>query len=813
MKQAQSAWVRGGFLMIVFTLALVPAPAGAQNAEERHARAIASARDGDYERALRLLKDLARRDPANKRYLYDRAVVLSWAGRDAEALALLPAIDPAEAPAYALEALAKSARNTGDHTQAQTLYRQILQRDAAYWQARLGLALTLVDTRNTGAAFKLLAELLASRPNDPEVLFAYAYALETDKRFLPALSTYERILEITPDSRPAYHGKVLAAAALGASHLAEDLIGAHPDWFTAEERERVAGDRIASHIRWGELEPFTPKQRFAETDRALQQLDHAHGSDWAWRDLNLAHNRRALFDRMVALRDRVRMDEVIAIYRMLQADGVEAPNYALLAAGDAYLYKEQPEQALQCYLRVKANDPDGYNVRLSLFFTYIELDDFPNAYRIIDKLAADNPAWLPHRHARIVKDNPKRLEAGLNAVLARAFADDMGYAEQRFEDMLTLAPANTEIRAELATIYRWRGWLDRALSEHQYIKAIEPELVSNQIGLATAFLQNSQYRLAEFAYDRLNRDYPEHKHVQRLGRAWHVHNRRELLTHTRVGESDGGELGSQEINNEVFLYSQPLDYNYRAYYHDYYNSAVFEEGTGRTHRLGVGLEYRDRRYQINGELSGGIAHNNEVGAALDAQWRYDDYWRFNTLLEVNSNEVPVRGIRVGVNGNRLGAGAAYHWHESQRVSLFYSVLDFDDGNLRNTLQGNFYRRLINLPYFKANGNLNVYASANERDDVIYYSPKSDLGWDYSLELLWRTFRRYEGTFHHRFEVGAGQYYQTDFERGRTWSVSYEHQWKFSDAFRLTYGVVRSRRVFDGDPEFETAFYGGINLRF
>jgi hypothetical protein len=60
---------------------------------------------------------------------------------------------------------------------------------------------------------------------------------------------------------------------------------------------------------------------------------------------------------------------------------------------------------------------------------------------------------------------------------------------------------------------------------------------------------------------------------------------------------------------------------------------------------------------------------------------------------------------------------------------------------------------------------------------------------------------------------VGRYYEEDFIPGTTWSFAYEHEWQWSEAFNLTYGVARSRRFFDGAPEFETAGFATLGLRF
>src|SRR5690606_8878553 len=55
-------------------------------------------------------------------------------------------------------------------------------------------------------------------------------------------------------------------------------------------------------------------------------------------------------DRLVALRDRQRMRDAVALYESLTAAETPVPSYARVAAADAYLYLEQPEVARDLYL-------------------------------------------------------------------------------------------------------------------------------------------------------------------------------------------------------------------------------------------------------------------------------------------------------------------------------------------------------------------------------------------------------------------------------------------------------------------------------
>lgn len=777
-----------------------------------HAQAIDNARGGNFIPALRTLERLRAQDPANRRYVYDYVLVLTWAEKDQAALDLAPLVDRAAAPIEVVEALAKAARNRRRFELAESLYRAAASREPERLAARIGLGLTLADAKRADESLALFDDLHRGHPDEIEVLFAYGYTAESKRDFVRALWAYDKVLERDPANRRALRLKALAAASLGIPHVALELAYRHPGLLSKAETDRIEADRIALHVRWGELPPLTRGARFAETDKALQLMDEQYRGDWSRLDLSVPKHRRLAFDRMVALRERARMTEVVDLHRQLVAAKVEIPDYALLAAGSAYLYLEQPEEALPIAEQVLEHDPANFSARLSLFYTYIELDDFAKALRVIDKLNAEQTPWL--NRGGEARPNPQRQITEIATGYGRALADDLAGAQERFESMLTIAPENTEVRKELATVYRWRGWSERALAEFDYIAMREPDYLDNQVQLATTELALDLYPRAEAGVARLLRDYPEDTHVRRLGREWDLHNRPEFGIATRAAEADdGGELGTSEIKNDALLYSSPIAHHYRAFFRDHFFTAEFAEGTASDHRVGGGLEYRRHRLRMSGELYQGTEDDHQLGFAVLAGWRQSDQLRFEGAAEYDSIETPLRAIGSGISAHRFGGSAEYSWNESQQATLDYRFFDFDDGNLRHAIAGAFHRRLVNLPQFKLTGILDLYASTNRASDVIYYSPKKDFSWSVTFDSDWRLYRRYERSFSHRLAATVGQYYEDEFDPGTTWSFAYQHDWQLSEALRFAYGVMRSRRVFDGEPEFESAVYGNLMVRF
>jgi biofilm PGA synthesis protein PgaA len=137
----------------------------------------------------------------------------------------------------------------------------------------------------------------------------------------------------------------------------------------------------------------------------------------------------------------------------------------------------------------------------------------------------------------------------------------------------------------------------------------------------------------------------------------------------------------------------------------------------------------------------------------------------------------------------------------------------DDGNQRELINIGIDRRLITRPHYKLTTHISVGASHNNESDVAYFNPASDVDTKIILDNEWMLWRRYERSFSHRLQIGAGEYWQKIFGTDVTWSISYEQQIKWDDAFEIDYGVERNRHPYDGVNEIATQFFARLNLLY
>jgi biofilm PGA synthesis protein PgaA len=298
---------------LLLTVALLaPLPAAAQDAREA---AVLLARQGHIGSSIKALRALLARDTRDPLVAMDLAVILQQAGRPAEAVVVFEGANAAEAPSYALLAMTRAYRDLKRFDRAEALARGGERRfpGEPVWIVMLGLI--LADAGKGEAALAVLASPAAQAAPGWKRLLAQGYAARRIGKPFDALRFYALAAQLDPANAEAREAISEIMQSLRAPWAASGFVPAPPPL-------ALQADQAAARVHWGEqVWPFDPAQRFVETDEALAELgrliDAAHDQPALLRQLRL--------DRMVALRDRSRMAEVVSEARALRADGELPP--------------------------------------------------------------------------------------------------------------------------------------------------------------------------------------------------------------------------------------------------------------------------------------------------------------------------------------------------------------------------------------------------------------------------------------------------------------------------------------------------------
>jgi len=820
-------------LILGHALVSAAGPAGAQSeprpsSVREHDEAVRMARGGDFAAALAVLERLQRDHPADLGIARDHIVVLVWARHDAEAVRLFAALPPGEQPDYLIEEIAESYRRLGQPAEALALFRRGLERSPDNARFAAGEIRSLVDLEQADDAVVRADANLHERGERLDVLLAAAFAVSRQRKPVEALRYLDRAALVAPTNPEVRHDRILAIDEMGAPQVALEMANQEPGLLTPAERRRVEGNAAAALVRWGVFEPPSEAQRFAASDRAIAALDDlierwSHDGDAARDDIL-----RARFDRMVALRDRVRMADVLDEYHSLLRRDVAIPVYAQVAAADAYLYLREPETARDLYLKALEEDPRNPETRLALFYAHIDLDDFASAYALIDAEVADQPEWIYLKGLNDPVENPARATADLAAANARLYGDELADAHLRLAALAEIAPNNTRFRSALANLYAARGWPRLAAEEYKISLALEPLSVSTGVGQARNNLDLRAYRDTEAQLADLEPRFPENLEVQRLRRLWQVHNMAEFSLNVQAAKRSATNVqGGPGITMDSALYSSPIDYNWRIFGTGSiaHEELPNDEGTITLRRLGAGIEYR--RVDLVASLEGSVSTHGpdagstlssgiegDVGGRAQAVWSVNDNWQIGGGVELFARDTPLRALRDGITANAATASVAYRESESEEISVAGSAMDFSDGNLRTGLAGHYTKRLMTRPRFSIDGILGLAGSRNSADDNRpYFNPSEDALASVGVSINQTIYRRYEFSYDHQLVVTPGVYWQRGYGSDGVGSVFYEQRIRSNDVLELGLGVSFGRQSYDGVPEDSVALLLSVRSRF
>lgn len=701
------------------------------------------------------------------------------------------------------EYIAKIWRNSGQYKKAVYFYQLCLIQNSKNINCKYGLILSLVDNKTP----KTAAYYLNGIKSNYYYYFLKGYILENESRYYDSFVNYQKALELNPKCNDALRGLVRMLDRLGLPYLAYRYMEKNPKIFNKNYIYRLKKDKIAFKIRWGEMNLPDNKNRFKETDEALKKLDSLISNSKTKMKNENFNILKARFDKIVALRDRYYMKEVIKEYKKLKKENINIPYYTLSAVADAYLYNKKPEQALKCYTEALKKHPKDFESKLGVFYCYVEMFKLNKAIKWIDKVNANQPVWIKGKF-----ENPNKVDSATAAALARYFADYMNEAQKRFEKMCSIAPANVDLRATLASVYKDRGWGRKAIKKCDFAITYNPKNKSANLIKALALLDIQKFRKSEKIINGLYKKYPEDLQVQRAKKLFDIYkNRYELTVEAVFGASNGINYGKNYYHVETKLYSKPINYNYRVYLLGYYSKGTVEEGKEIYKRLGLALEYKKSNLTSNI----GIVKNKNVNKNswfIDGKYFFTDKWILFGKYESYAQNTPLRALKNNIYANRFDVVLTYRSSESRQTDIEFEKMDFNDSNIRRSISLSHYERLVTGPYYKLNTTFSYAISSNTKQDAVYFNPERDRYIGVDFENIWHLYRRYSNAFSHVLGISIGNYWIENYSSHSVWAIRYEHRWDIGDSFNLIYGITRSKNYY-GDIEYDTSFYFSLDRRF
>ena len=786
-----------------------PAPSDAD-----YSAAIEAARAGNPDAALPVIEQRYRAEPTNSSVIYDYILVLGWAKRLMEALSVYELLPPGDRPTYLETAIARDYRDTGAYDKALMLYRQGRARYPQELAFAIGEILTLTDSGHADEAAAEAGEFLAANPNDIELLSAAIYASAATTHYGDTVALAERMLVIAPEDRDALRARAFALRGQGQFMAALERAEQSASAFSPAELRSLIGDQLAALVRAGENPAANDAERRAATDAAILELDRRIAIWEAEGQGDTPEARTARFDRILALEDGARTDEVIGEYNTLLSEGVELPAYALKAVADAYARRREPENARRLFDLALAANPKDFNARVGLFYAELESEDFEAAFQTIDALAAEQTPSLEAVGQAPATPNPAWLRANLIAALARFYAGDTAEAQRRVTEMTVLAPNDVSLRQALGTILLGRGKphaADRQFANGQIILPGDIDLAASRANVAIT--RGDRVEGAAEATLLLARD-PAINAVTQLARRVEILQRPELSVRWNANlQSTHIPVAGNSFAIDTQLYSAPINDTYRVYAGYGYAVAKLPEGTIVNNHVALGLEYTGLDIAANAEISNDSSPRAHAGGRAAIAWTPLDEWRFSGAMQIFSSDTPLRALKHDITANSWMARAAYSPSDTQSYSLAAELVSFSDGNDRTILDASAIQRLLTLPHLTLDVTGEIYASKNSLRNAPYFNPPEDLSASVTLGANQILYRRYSFVYSHRFSVTGGDYLESGFAGGFAGSLYYEQRLRMNDSWEGALGVQLRRQPYDGHSENSFAILGSIDWRF
>ena len=694
-----------------------------------------------------------------QRVVSDAVAIAAADGQFAEAAALGRQGPPASLHDYALGPLALAARRTHDLA---------LQGEAiAVWRARLPASR---DAQRE-------AELLLASSGAASAAFEEAEAAE---RANPGTFT------------------ALTLATLQQQALAQQL-----RWAVLERDERIGAARVAA------LDKVLAQQEIA-----LARLDasalHADPADAeAWRSLRL----RLQSDRLLALVERGRPADAIALYEALHADGSALPPYALGAAARALAQERRSIDAVPLFEAAVAGSgpalPAADPIYQGLAYAYLDTGRFEEADALLARIEGATPATLRLAPEAGLPNGEYTEANGIRAMLL-LYGDRHALAQQRFALLTGEAPLNAEFAAGAGLAERLRDHPEAALARYEALAADHPHDIGARAGHVEALLDAGEFREARRRAESLEADAPDTAQVRDLAR------KRRAATGPRLdldaeAASGGAAIANREWRVASRLSSGLIDDEWRVFYDQVLGRADTSDGNGNWARGGIGLAWQRGRWLAEGALQHANTGPYRTSAAGRIDYRAGDAWRLSATFDGDSKELPWKARIAGIGARETSLGVSHVVNEARRFELQWQRLDFSDGNLRNGLDFSWRERWVSTPRFQLETRLGAGTSRGRQQEAAYFSPPRDASALLTVRAQWLNWKSDDRQFFQAIEIGGGSYRQAGFGTGPLWSVRYEHRWNLGPKLSLRYGLGISSHPYDGVRERQRSVFLNLSM--
>ncbi len=784
------------FRVVLLLLVLPALPCTA--ASLSHDDAVELARSEKYSEAIILLEALHQQQPQNDRITNDLIVTYSWNRQYQQACSLFEQRNVPAYPPYVQIAALRAYRNLHQTEQAFTVVEFLLKKQPDAPNLLLYKALLLVDKHEMEPARTILDKIASTSGRNSKYYRLSGYLHAAEENWLAALVDYQHLHKLQPHDRAAIREQFAALQYMRAEDAAGKILIEHKNFFTDKERAQFLINKAAENLRWSTdaSRDFNETRLLAMQALAMQinALDlmgtEQTNADWP---------ESVLYDFIITMRNLRQMDDVEVVYLYLIEKG-EVPNYVRQAAAGALLANRHPDKSRELYQQILEKEPTSYQAHIGLFYSFIEEEDFDSAYKLIDELRDNEPAFQASKNNTNPTYNGRYLDLNLYSILARFYGDQLEESWLRVDELVRNAPANNWLLEVRGQISNSREWYRQALYDFHYASLLAPASINARAGEITSLISLKQYHQARPLLNEFQQTYPHEHATKRLEKDWKFSRKPEYWADIIYGNSTGPELDGDGLLATAEVLSTPI--NDTLYIDALYRYAWNEiiEGEETFQRYSLGLDYQLLDWTFLGRATYNDSSLDEVGGNIKAIWMPDDFWRLTLGGELFSVDTPLRALHHGIRSDAVSATINYRWSEQRDLFVGIQGSSFTDNNDRIAGSAVFRQRLLDIPHFDLDGRIEAYGSANSRREVFYFNPEQDFSLQGALHLDHVYFRHYDDLLAQQIDVGYGFYDQKGY--GSRWigHIRYEQRYKFTPWVEMLAGIEFGQNVYDGHAE-------------
>lgn len=723
--------------------------------------------------------------------------------RCSDARSALSTISENKASSLQLEFAAYVARSCTFAKDSLTLYEEGMRRFPTQSVFVTGSILAFTDMNDYEQAEQRVTQFSAQYEANNEFILAQAYLRFSQEDYAASLLLYEQVLSVNANHHEAYVGWVLSQAELEQADEAIQYAQNKPDLFSNLHWKRLYELRAGQLIRMaeaGSLKSRIPNahESIVAIDTQLEFLQEHFPED------NISR-RNAQLNKVRAYTLADQAPQAVAIYESLDLNLEQVPTWGLVNASEAYLQNQQPEKAITLANHALQENPTDLNILSIIFYAQLDVENY-QAADVTRHMMMD----IIQGHE--ITDGRAHWVTRLDA-LFEAYQNRLNIAEKKLDSLQAKAPEDQQVAMTRATIYRWRGWPNKALETLEAIPENSVDDVSLNAAKANTLIDRQSFNEAEAVISELMDEHFYHRDVENISERWRIHNLRQYTAEVLYGESSGNAFGNEELTFEQRLYSSPINNHFRTYARHRYEFAKFPEGNGYLNRVGVGGEYRSKSFDVTAEANASTRDSSDPGLTVGGVWRLGDHISFSGEAQTFSRLVPLRGNNDDVKGKSITVGARYRWNETHHTRISAGYADFDDGNERKFFFIENQHGLYQSAHHRLSLSQEFYTSENEEIDAFYFNPERDNSIRVAGIYDGVIWRRYTRQWTHRLTVGLGNYNQRGEGSAGIWDLEYLQSWQLDPTLEVKYGYIHRRRTYDGNPESFNAGIASLNWRF